>query len=118
MSDDDSAASLSDRPYYTYAASSSPSLPVYRELVPRGAKDARDVELTLTLEIGRARLPLAALEALAPGAVLELQPRTSDPVHIWVGETLVARGALVVVNGYFAVRVTAVVNNLRGEVTA
>ena len=45
---------------------------------------------------------------LGPGAVVELDRHVSEPVDLVVGDRIVARGEVVVVNGNFALRITEV----------
>jgi len=79
---------------------------------PTDARDLRllaDVQVELAVEIGRVKLPLRDLLSLAPGAVLELDRAADAPVDVLVNGCLVARGEVVVIDGEFGVRVTAVV---------
>jgi len=79
---------------------------------PGEVRDLRllaDVEVELAVEIGRVKLPLRELLSLAPGAVLELDRAADAPVDVLVNGCLVARGEVVVIDGEFGVRVTAVV---------
>ena len=45
---------------------------------------------------------------LGPGDVVELDRHVSEPVDLVVGDRIVARGEVVVVNGNFALRITEV----------
>jgi flagellar motor switch protein FliN/FliY len=79
---------------------------------PGDTRDLRllaDVQVELAVEIGRVKLPLRDLLSLAPGAVLELDRAADAPVDVLVNGCLVARGEVVVIDGEFGVRVTAVV---------
>jgi flagellar motor switch protein FliN/FliY len=79
---------------------------------PGDVRDLRllaDVQVELAVEIGRVKLPLRDLLSLAPGAVLELDRAADAPVDVLVNGCLVARGEVVVIDGEFGVRVTAVV---------
>ena len=67
-----------------------------------------DVQVELAVELGRVKLPLRELLALGPGAVLELDRAADAPVDVLVNGCLVARGEVVVIDGDFGVRVTAV----------
>ena len=67
-----------------------------------------DVQVELAVELGRVKLPLRELLALGPGAVLELDRAAAAPVDVLVNGCLVARGEVVVIDGDFGVRVTAV----------
>lgn len=68
-----------------------------------------DVQVELAVEIGRVKLPLRELLSLSPGAVLELDRAADAPVDVLVNGCLVARGEVVVIDGEFGVRITAVV---------
>ncbi len=74
-----------------------------------------DVEMTLTVELGRTRLPLRDVLDLAPGAVLELDRAASSPADILVNGRLIARGEVVVVDEDYGVRITQIVSGQEGE---
>ncbi len=65
-----------------------------------------DVPLKLTVELGRAELPLAEVLALKPGAVVELDRFPGEPLELYVNGRLVARGEIIVLNDIFGFRVT------------
>ncbi len=69
-----------------------------------------DVEMTLTVELGRVRLPLRDVLDLAPGAVLELDRAAASPADILVNGRLIARGEVVVVDEDYGVRITQIVS--------
>lgn len=69
-----------------------------------------DVEMTLTVELGRTRLPLRDVLDLAPGAVLELDRAAASPADILVNGRLIARGEVVVVDEDYGVRITQIVS--------
>jgi flagellar motor switch protein FliN/FliY len=64
-----------------------------------------DVDLKVTVELGRARLKLRDVLNLANGSVVELSRATSEPVDILVNGVLLATGEVVVVDDHFAVRI-------------
>ena len=62
-----------------------------------------DIELDATLQFGSREMPAARLcLELGPGDVVELDRHVSEPVDLVVGDRIVARGEVVVVNGNFA----------------
>jgi flagellar motor switch protein FliN len=67
-----------------------------------------DVELEATLRFGCRELPLTEVLELGPGDVVELDRHVADPVDLIVGDKIVARGEVVLVNGNFGLRVTEV----------
>jgi flagellar motor switch protein FliN len=67
-----------------------------------------DVELEASLRFGAREMPLGEILDLGPGDVVELDRHVSDPVDLIVGDKIVARGEVVLINGNFALRVTEV----------
>jgi flagellar motor switch protein FliN/FliY len=71
----------------------------------------RNVEMELTVELGRARMSVKALLNLTSGDVIELDRAANAPVDVLVNGTLVAHGEVVVVDDEFGVRIVEVVNS-------
>ncbi len=71
-----------------------------------------DVNLQVTVELGRAGLKFREVLNLAPGSVVELDRQTSEPVDILVNGSLLATGEVVVVDDHFAVRITKLLNRV------
>jgi flagellar motor switch protein FliN/FliY len=67
-----------------------------------------DVELEASLRFGCREMPLGEILELGPGDVVQLDRHVSDPVDLIVGDKIVARGEVVLVNGNFGLRVTEV----------
>ncbi len=65
-----------------------------------------DVELEASLRFGSREMPLGEILDLGPGDVVELDRHVADPVDLIVGDKIVARGEVVLVNGNFGLRVT------------
>lgn len=78
-----------------------------------------DIPIEITVSVGRARPPIRDLLALREHAVLPLDKRIEDPVDIFVGDRLIARGELEEVEGgepgQLAVRLTEVAAGLDPE---
>jgi flagellar motor switch protein FliN len=69
-----------------------------------------DIPLEVTVELGRTRLALRELLALAAGSVVELGKLAGEPLDVLVNGKLVARGEAVMVNDKFGVRLTDIVS--------
>lgn len=69
-----------------------------------------DVPVTLSLEVGRTRLPIRSLLQLNQGSVVELERSSGEPLDVFVNGTLVAHGEVVVVDDKFGIRLTDVVS--------
>lgn len=67
-----------------------------------------DVELEASLRFGSRELPLGEILDLGPGDVVQLDRHVEDAVDLIVGDKIVARGEVVLVNGNFGLRVTEV----------
>ncbi len=67
-----------------------------------------DVELEASLRFGSREMLLGEILDLGPGDVVELDRHVADPVDLIVGDKIVARGEVVLVNGNFGLRVTEV----------
>lgn len=69
-----------------------------------------DVQVNLSVEVGRARLPIKDLLALNEGAVVPLDREVNDPLDLMVNGTLIARGEVVENHGRFGLRLIEVVS--------
>jgi len=69
-----------------------------------------DVPLSVTVELGRVRMPVRQLLALGSGAVIELGKLAGEPLDVLINGKPVARGEAVMVNERFGVRLTEVVS--------
>ncbi len=69
-----------------------------------------DVSVSLSLEVGRTRIPIRNLLQLNQGSVVELERDAGEPLDVYVNGTLIAQGEVVVVNDRFGVRLTDVVS--------
>jgi len=65
-----------------------------------------NIDLEVTLRFGRRHLTLKEIVGLTPGSVVALENDVKDPVELLLGEKVIARGEVVVVDGNFGLRVT------------
>lgn len=85
-----------------------------RTSVPGGRFDLLlEVELEAVVRFGSRSLELRDLLELGPGDVVELDRQVSDPVDLIIGDKIVARGEVVLVDGNFGLRVTEVAEPVR-----
>lgn len=72
------------------------------------------VPIEVTVSVGRAKPMIRDLVKLGQNAVLELDRRVDDPVELFVGDKLIARGTLEEVggegSGQLCVRLTEIVD--------
>lgn len=80
-----------------------------------GMKFVLDVPVEVTIELGRKNMRIAEVLRLGPGATLELDKVSGDPLDIYVNNQLIARGEAVVVGERYGVRLTEVLVSELGE---
>jgi flagellar motor switch protein FliN/FliY len=90
------------------AASHPPPPPAVIPGLSPGLELLLDVELEASLRFGSREMPLGEILDLGPGDVVQLDRHVADPVDLLVGDKIVARGEVVLVNGNFGLRVTEV----------
>ena len=71
-----------------------------------------DIELDVTLELGRAELMIEELLALREGSVVTLNKEAGEPIDILANGKLVARGEVIVVDDKFCVRICEVIGQV------
>ena len=69
-----------------------------------------DIPLKLTVELGRSKMAIRDILALAQGSVIELSKFAGEPLEVLVNEKLIARGEVVVVNEKFGIRLTDIIS--------
>jgi flagellar motor switch protein FliN/FliY len=67
-----------------------------------------DVEMNVTVRFGKTEIPLREVVRFGVGSMIELNRSVDEPVEILVNNRPFARGEVVVVDGYYGVRVTEV----------
>lgn len=65
-----------------------------------------EVELDVTIELGRKKMTIQEVLQLGKGSVIELSKLAGEPVDIYVNQKRLAQGEVVVVDENFAIRIT------------
>tara|TARA_B100001029_G_scaffold176155_1_gene178662 strand:+ start:4776 stop:5600 length:825 start_codon:yes stop_codon:yes gene_type:complete len=65
-----------------------------------------EVELDVTIELGRKKMTIQEVLQLGKGSVIELSKLAGEPVDIFVNQKRLAQGEVVVVDENFAIRIT------------
>ena len=68
-----------------------------------------DIPVTISMEVGRAKISIRNLLQLNQGSVVELERLAGEPLDVLVNGTLIAHGEVVVVNDKFGIRLTDIV---------
>ncbi|MDX1392116.1 MAG: flagellar motor switch protein FliN [Rheinheimera sp.] len=71
-----------------------------------------DIPVTISMEVGRAKISIRNLLQLNQGSVVELERVAGEPLDVLVNGTLIAHGEVVVVNDKFGIRLTDVISQI------
>ena len=71
-----------------------------------------DIQVTISMEVGRAKISIRNLLQLNQGSVVELERVAGEPLDVLVNGTLIAHGEVVVVNDKFGIRLTDVISQI------
>lgn len=69
-----------------------------------------DINLPISIELGRTKMSISNILALGPGSVVELNKLAGEPVELLVNYKTVARGEVVVIDENFGVRITNLIS--------
>jgi flagellar motor switch protein FliN/FliY len=69
-----------------------------------------DVDMEVTVELGRTTMPIRELLALQPGMVVEIERDAGAPIDVLVNGRLIACGEVVVIDEEFGIRITEIVS--------
>lgn len=68
----------------------------------------KSVEMEVTVRFGITDLPLRDVASLGSGSLIELNRTVDEPVELLVNDFPFAKGEVVVVDGYYSVRITEI----------
>jgi flagellar motor switch protein FliN/FliY len=91
------------------AAAKNPAKMVDRRIDVSRIDPLINVQMEVTVEIGRTRLPIGELLALTPGKVIELDRPAGALVDLYINGTILAKGEIVVIDEEYGFRVTEIV---------
>lgn len=81
----------------------------HAEVDPEKLSRISNVDMTLTVEVGRTTMPVRDVLNLEPGAIVELDRSAGAPADVLINGRVMARGEVVVVDGGdFGVRLTKI----------
>jgi flagellar motor switch protein FliN/FliY len=69
-----------------------------------------DIQVQMTVELGRTKITIRNLLQLAQGSVVELDGLAGEPMDVLVNGCLIAQGEVVVVNDKFGIRLTDIIS--------
>ena len=69
-----------------------------------------DVNIPLSVEVGRSQMSLDEILDLVPGSVVTLDKKAEEPVDLRVNGKLIARGEVVLVDDVYGIRITQIID--------
>src|ERR1700754_2391996 len=80
------------------------------ESQPRNIERLLNVELEVVVRFGVTTLPLSYIIHMGSGSMIELNRTVDEPVELLVNGRLLARGEVVVIDGYYGVRILEIIS--------
>lgn len=74
-----------------------------------------DVGLQVSVELGRKDMKFREVLQLGKGSLVELNKIADEPVDIYVNQSKIAEGEVVVVDDHFGVRITRLLNDAKSK---
>ena len=71
-----------------------------------------DVDMAVSVELGRTEKLFKEILEMKPGTVIELETSTGDRLDFLVNKKVVAKGEVMVLDGKYALRVTEIVGSI------
>ncbi|MEE9390964.1 MAG: FliM/FliN family flagellar motor switch protein [Planctomycetota bacterium] len=70
-----------------------------------------DVSVAVTARVGMVRKTISEVLDLLPGTVIDLERAAGEPIDLVIGDKLIAKGEIVVVDDHYGLRVTEVIQD-------
>ena len=110
---------VEDSAFAPGAGAQTPFAPAYQPRTDAAGIDLlHDVNLQVTIELGRAQMLVEDVLRLGEGSVVELDKLAGDPVDVYVNQRLVARGEVLVLNDNFCIRISEIIADLEEQAEA
>ena len=90
------------------AAAAAGGFPSGRPDPGRNIERILDVELEVVVRFGLTQMPLKELVRVGVGSMIELNRQVDEPVEVLVNDRVLARGSVVVVDGYYGVCISEI----------
>ncbi len=69
-----------------------------------------DIDIPISVRMGTTNLFLKDILGLGPGNIVELEQNAGEPIELAVNDKVVARGEVVIIDGYFGFRIREIVS--------
>ncbi len=69
-----------------------------------------DIDIPISVRMGTTKLFLKDILGLGPGNIVELEQNAGEPIELAVNDKVVARGEVVIIDGYFGFRIKEIIS--------
>lgn len=80
-------------------------------LDPQNIAKVANVEVTLSAELGKAKLQLQDVIEYDTGSIIALDKTSNDPINIYVDDILIAKGKIVAIEDTYGIKIVEIVEN-------
>ena len=80
-------------------------------LDPQNIAKVANVEVTLSAELGKAKLQLQDVIEYDTGSIITLDKTSNDPINIYVDDILIAKGKIVAIEDTYGIQIVEIVEN-------
>lgn len=70
-----------------------------------------NVEVRLSAELGRTKLPLKDVIEYDTGSIIVLDRLNNEPIDVLVNDILIARGRIVAIEDTYGIKISEIINN-------
>lgn len=70
-----------------------------------------NVEVKLSAELGRTKLPLKDVIEYDTGSIIVLDRLNNEPIDVFVNDILIARGKIVAIEDTYGIKISEIINN-------
>lgn len=70
----------------------------------------KDIDIPISVKMGSTKMFLKDILSMGPGNIIELDESADEPVELVVNNKIIARGEVVIVDGYFGFRIKEIVS--------
>jgi flagellar motor switch protein FliN/FliY len=75
---------------------------------PKDMSFLNDVQIVLTIEVGRTQIKIRDLLNLSKDSIIDLNKNAGEPVDIYANGKLISKGNIITANGKYCVRLTSI----------
>ena len=80
-------------------------------LDPQNIAKVANVEVTLSAELGKAKLQLQDVIEYDTGSIITLDKTSNDPINIYVDDILIAKGKIVAIEDTYGIKIVEIIEN-------